>query len=480
MRNVLLITLLFFVKNVVAQNYYSDKLSAEALKEDLKMLHEVLAKNHPGLYDFQSPEEWTSYTAKLTKSIKSDTSRADFYKLVADVITHIKCGHTILEPGEDFQKHLRYNGRLFPFQVSIYDNEVYVKYNLSDHASIKTGSRIDSINGMSLAAILPQLKQFISVNGHENPRKKILLEHHFSYYFALCFGEFSFFEITTLNPHTGQNGTIIVQGDNKANLDAIQNIRYPESFIRDLPLSMEISSKLSTCIVDIETFNHHTMQQAGINFVSSIDSIFRVIEEQHIAHLIIDLRKNNGGARAYVNHLLSHLIESDKEASGVAYIASKRPLIDKCDQEIKTYLKGKKTPFRKNKWVLSNGFTSQVITAKKPMFRGHIYVMVGPETFSAGTHVASFLKRERNAILVGETCGGFANYSNAGYYFSFLLPNSKFLIKVPYVQNWYFPDKEQGHDLLQPSVFITPHLQDYLQNKDTVLLKTLEVIHSQK
>lgn len=96
--------------------------------------------------------------------------------------------------------------------------------------------------------------------------------------------------------------------------------------------------------------------------------------------------------------------------------------------------------------------------------RGHLFVVIGRWTYSAGMANAADFRKETNAILVGEPTGGRPN----GYQENreFMLPNSHLSV---WVSTEFYKFSEQDTPGLMPDHRIDPDWPSYRQGRDPVL-----------
>jgi hypothetical protein len=141
-------------------------------------------------------------------------------------------------------------------------------------------------------------------------------------------------------------------------------------------------------------------------------ALFRYIDEHHATRLVIDLRNNTGGDYNKVRRLLIPGLRN-------------RP------------------------------------TVGAP---GHLYVLIGPVTFSAAMTNAIDLRRELGAILVGEPTGARPNqYQETG---GFTLPNSGLRVTV---STRYYRFQEEDTPGVLPDHHIAPLWDDWRSGRDPVL-----------
>ena len=97
--------------------------------------------------------------------------------------------------------------------------------------------------------------------------------------------------------------------------------------------------------------------------------------------------------------------------------------------------------------------------------RGHLYVLMGPATFSSGLYAAVDFRDNFRAILVGEPIG--ENLNTYGEIKSFKLPNSG--LEIVYSTKFFRFTKDSDSSTLAPDILATRSLADYLAGRDPVL-----------
>jgi hypothetical protein len=100
--------------------------------------------------------------------------------------------------------------------------------------------------------------------------------------------------------------------------------------------------------------------------------------------------------------------------------------------------------------------------------KGHLYVLVGAETFSAAMNNAAQFQDETNAILVGETIGERPNSYQEPR--QFRLPNSHLVVRA---STLYYTFRKKGENAVHPDKEIIPTWDDVKAGRDPVLDWTL-------
>ena len=97
--------------------------------------------------------------------------------------------------------------------------------------------------------------------------------------------------------------------------------------------------------------------------------------------------------------------------------------------------------------------------------KGHLYVLIGWTTFSAGMDEAAYFRKHFHAILVGEPAGNKPNHYGSAE--SFKLPNSK--LEVEYSTRYTRLIRDADPSSLDPDIPVPSRLNDFLAGRDPVL-----------
>jgi len=96
--------------------------------------------------------------------------------------------------------------------------------------------------------------------------------------------------------------------------------------------------------------------------------------------------------------------------------------------------------------------------------KGHLFILVGPGTFSAAMSNSAHFRYQTNAILVGQQIGEKPNsYQEAR---EMKLPNSHWTVRYSVK---FYKFVETGENLIRPDQEIIPSWEDYISGRDPVL-----------
>jgi polyisoprenoid-binding protein YceI len=96
--------------------------------------------------------------------------------------------------------------------------------------------------------------------------------------------------------------------------------------------------------------------------------------------------------------------------------------------------------------------------------KGRLYVLIGPQTFSAAMNNAAQFQDETNAILVGQTIGEKPNSYQEPR--QFRLPNSHLVVRA---STLYYEFRKNGENAVRPSTEIIPSWADVKAGRDPVM-----------
>ncbi|GGG93224.1 S41 family peptidase [Pedobacter zeae] len=299
--------------------------------------------------------------------------------------------------------------KVLPVQFELFKEGLFVVGIDPANTSV-LNSKLESINGHPVNDILARFREIIQ---DENPMyfNDRLLQH--------------------LNNPVLLNGLALISNDSTATFTLsnaagqVQNIKLKAVAGKDatkLNLAQSGNNLLShqknsnywfdyQADTKILYFNYSDCSEhASYPFAKFAEELFTVIDKQKPNKIILDLRSNGGGNSAILN-----------------------PFIEK-------------------------------IAASYLNKKGKFYVLIGPHTFSSAVMNAVRIKRNTNAILVGQPSSG--NINGYGEVRGFALPKSKIIVaySTRYWENW---KGKKGP--LKPDSYVDYSIKNYIKGKDEAL-----------
>ncbi|WP_264537679.1 S41 family peptidase [Flavobacterium sp. N1736] len=449
------------------------KLSYKALIQDFDILQNAYYETHIGLW-YNTRTQFDSICNIQKSKIKDKMNALDFYRILAPVVAFTKEGHCNIKLSDEIATYFKQSGTYLPFCVKIIDKKVYL---LNDIENNKTkGFQISKINGENIDEIVNKFLSIEPADGFNITSKYRWIEKAFSRYYTRYYDVNKVFNIELINPVDNQKivlnalATYNYKDFNKlynSIIETIPNYDFKES------ATFSIDEKTSTATLTVNTFNLNNFKDKRKGFQDFLAQNFKTISEQKIKHLIIDIRKNEGGEQGMEDHLLSYLINQEYakykyvEIPGFTY--SFIDYTDYKDQKDGLVKELKEDFYRTNDGRFLNQEGHYVGEKPNPNnFKGDIYILISGLTFSGGSEFAALAKNYTNAAFIGEETGGGYYGNSSGSFLKFTLPNSKITGRIPLCK-FVIADKNYeipfGHGII-PDYSVQPTIEDYLKGND--------------
>jgi C-terminal processing protease CtpA/Prc len=240
----------------------------------------------------------------------------EFYNLITLLNSKIKDGHTMFLPSEGASNHFNQNGKFFPFYIVIISSKLYVNMNCSADTSIKEGSEILSINGISTKNILSQLLMRQIRDGHNQTYPIWILTNYFKEYFSFSFGHPAKFSIKYKLRNSDQQTTDI----SSLSKDSIRIYRQAKYSNRALltnekqGIVLEMNKQSGIATLRVKSFDNGILNSVyKQDFNSTVQKMFIQIYNARIRNLILDIRDNQGGdfepGKLLLSYLLRHSVK---------------------------------------------------------------------------------------------------------------------------------------------------------------------------
>jgi len=218
-----------------------------------------------------------------------------------------------------------------------------------------------------------------------------------------------------------------------------------------------------------------------------LDSTFSQLKRKAIKHLVVDVRFNSGGTAPNDIETVSYLIDKPLQDVTQAFILKdKIPFTSKLDLPwyqkpiVNIWVKKlarERTVEGKHGYFYYDEF--ELIKPKPDAFQGQVYLLVGPVTASAASLFAAMVAGNTDAVIIGEeTLGGYYGH-NGIMPITYVLPKSKIKFNFSTVnldQNVRVKNNQpKGSGIIPDHEVLQTH-QDFLNNEDTVMKYTLDLI----
>ena len=403
-------------------------LSPEDMRADLNELFYTLEITHPDLYAHRTKAEVDLERQRIYADLDQPMTLVSYYLKVAPFVASLGDSHTkvILPMDAIDTKEL-----FFPLLVEYQGQQAFIAANMG-YADIQPGAELLEINGIPISTILNDLPSF-----------SFFPNFMMSLWFL--YGSIPEYQVELLNPGAEIPATYTVYG---ATLEMLMQ-RITESFDYSPPERLVYST------LPDENIGILTINSFGGNMGQYLQPAFTQIQEDEVQHLIIDIRSNAGGMYDQVDLVMKYLTNQPYRGCSIRYARyvvdiSASPREIECD-----LIQPLDIPLR---------------------FQGKLYLLIGPDTYSAAITFATILQDYNLAILIGEETTAPASYCA---YISdpVALPRTHLLYQCS-VSCYVRPNGLYDDRGVIPDVVVETTFQDRIDGKDPVLAYTLDMIRS--
>lgn len=225
-----------------------------------------------------------------------------------------------------------------------------------------------------------------------------------------------------------------------------------------------------------------------------IDSVFKFISDHKIQNLIIDIRDNPGGEGS--NHLYSYLIRDDFIFIDSAFVRTRKFNYAQKYSGLSKFI----SLINKTSWLLTKKITADKYLVKKNLitkqlgadeigiqhpsgkynYSGKVYMLINGSTLSEASIFSAIIHYNKRAVIIGEESGGSYYGPTSSIVPKIKLPYSKIEFAVPLVEiNTAVSGVDYGKGT-KPHYFIQENVNDRINNIDTILNYTIEIIRNSR
>lgn len=502
----LLILIFLSITSCVSVRKYNKRqetpLPPVRLKQDVDYTYKKLQQLHPELYWYIGKPELDNAFKQVKDQFSSEAKPWELYEKLAPAIAKVRQGHLVLLPPTKKYtraeiKNLRNQKGLFSrYKYVLDDGHVYISENRDSIPNMEIGSRLVSINGESVDGLLEKYSKFVTSDGFNETFQKYALAERWPVYFTIEKGILDSVKVKTLYQNREKEFWLkrekLEKEEKKAQKKEDRNYQKQNTkdydsgekhYNRELTF---VGKDSLTAVLTVKTFSE---KWANRFYRES----FEKIAERGVQNLIIDVRGNPGGSLAEITRLYRYL-GSDRYPFIKDMEVNSRKALLKADyySEFPDFLKpiaflsypfyvvGMISSTKKsgNQYFVRNNLFASKRPAKNS-FKGNLYLLLNGGSFSASSILASKLKSDGRAILIGEESGGANDGNIAGRYATVTLPNSKLKLPIGLMlikPNINFTGTKKG---VTPHFEVLPTLSEKL-TEDTEMKFVLQLIDKEQ
>jgi hypothetical protein len=354
------------------------------------------------------------------------------------LVSMLRNGHTSLGfPQEERVRFLKNGGKIFPFDILIQQNRIFITANYSTDSSLLRTTEILSLNGITSEELLNALRPYISAE--LDIYRDARVQRAFRRLLWNVFGWEDFDMMLSLNGETFNK-----------KIHGITDQQFQEAFKKNGgQLSVKSYSYYllneKTGVIDFRSMNDLD------KFENFLDSAFSVVKKSKIQYLAIDIRNNGGGNSQLGDALINYITDKPyrqidrMEVRNSAYAGEtkKSGTISVVENE---GLKKPKSPRNK--------------------FNGKTFLLTSNFTFSSANMLAIAFKCYGMGTIVGKETGGVL--TAFGDLIEIKLPNTQLQAFCAH-KKFNHPCADGEVHGVKPDVEIIPTMQDFQSGNDPVL-----------
>ena len=469
------------------------KYSLQQVQKDYSLYRDILEAHHPGLYWYTSKDSMDHYFSYGQQHLKDSMTEPEFRKVLNYVTAKINCGHTSVRSSQKWSKYIDTArlGKMFPLSMKIWNDTMVVTANLNRKDSIlKRGTVITKVNGKTEPEIVDTLFDYISTDGYNRTHKYQTLSNRgfFGSLYTSLFGISEKYTIEYLDG-SGHAKTTIVPVYNPAADTANRSSIRPVSSVPQPSRKERKQQELNNVrLLKIDSANHTAMMDLssfgrGYGLKQFFRNSFRVLRQNKVDHLIIDVRSNGGGSVTNSTTLSRYLADHPFKICDTLYSIKKKSPYDHYIQYhfwnklFMTFLTRKR-----NDGHYHFGYFERhhFKPRQHNHYNGNVYILSGGNSFSATTLFLSAVIKQDNVTVIGEETGGGAYGNSAWLIPDVTLPETGVRFRLPLfrmVIDKNYPKTGKG---VQPEVEAKPTVDAIRRNADFKLDKAMELIKKDK
>ncbi|WP_235298730.1 S41 family peptidase [Portibacter marinus] len=412
--------------------------SAIDLKEDIDQLASMLIDLHPNLYLYQTEANFKTLIQEIKSNINNETNYATFRWYCQEIMASVNCSHTTM--GDFYEENnMLPVERRFPLITRLVDGQLFVIDPLENEDQVNVKDQILKINGQPVEEIMDRIFDHLVSQAHSETPKIKKFNAYSTSLISYALGLPDKYNIDL----KGEKETLALKPTEKHLMPQID---------RSIPsceesLCLEILNDPQTAILTISSFVYYKWMNFD-EFKTFIDSSFKVIAENDIQNLIIDVRFNGGGAPEASIHLLRYLM--DKPFEYYSRISGK------------------------NGKTIEDLSTKEVYQPFVHRFKGNQFYLMDGHGESTTGHFMSIVKQEALGTIFGEELGSNQLCTAGGV--NVRLKNTRTMLNIADVTCVTYATELPLEIGIQPDVKVIQHIDQYFSKTDAVKEEALAFI----
>lgn len=433
MKRVLATAIVMLLTASFAAEGQSPKFAPAQLQEDFQIARRALEEGHSGIYRYTKKSELDSDFDRAMRSLDRPMDAFEFFRLMAPVVAHIKCGHTSIALPAELRQELTTRAQLLPLQVRVLDKKPFVFRDFSSPERRLSGLEIVSINGVPAAKIISTMLAAVPADGDvESSRQARISDWRFNAWLVALLDLKSPYEVVLRDTKTKREQQARLTGIELPKLTEASKAAYPQDQPRARAGEMIFFDDGRIALMKIYGFGGLVDLEKKTGLREFYKASFEEFQTKGTKSLIIDLRNNGGGEDDLGKLLLSYLIDqpfkyyddlviNNNTFSFMKYAG--QPDFKLPEKIVEQGKDGKYHAVGHPNWGINQ--------PNKPRFAGKVYILINGGSFSTTSEFLSQAHFHKRATFIGEESAGGYYGNSSGFMPSVTLPNTKLALRVP-------------------------------------------------
>ncbi|GAO42258.1 S41 family peptidase [Flavihumibacter petaseus] len=419
------------------------KYAPAELQRDYTLFRNILEESHPSVTWYTSPDSMAWYFDWGYRQLADSLNERQFRAILTYVISKIRCGHTSTRFSKKYLHYLdTANLNYFPLSIKILENDTVLLSNNLQRANqvLPRGTMLTSLNGIPINNFTDSLSKFIPNDGYNASYLRQALSNRgaFGAWIRLVEGFQPAYTLGYLDS-TQQEKLLAFRLMEPPKKDSTKRNVIPQ--IKEklkrrerkeerlfAARSIQIDTGLSTAYMTVNTFNN------GNQLHPFFRNSFHELNKLNIRHLVIDIRGNGGGNVNHSTFLTRLLIDQKFKLADSLYAVSRKSKYGKYIQYRSfsgLFLSIITHRDKNGRYHFGYYERHKFKPRRKDHFDGNVYVLMGPNSFSAAVLFAQAMKGQSNVMLIGEETGGAAYGNTAWFIPNVTLPETGVRFRLP-------------------------------------------------
>ena len=442
---------------------FAQRIPVTLLQEDFQIMRHALEEAHGGIYRYTSKREMDRTFDHAYRKIDHPMTDIEFWRLVAPVVGHIKCGHTFIWFPKTLHTQMQTTIPLFPLAVSVFGGRVYVVEDIVTAGSPLEGTELVSINGVSVKKLLEKFRTLETGDGNTATAKDRRLYRGDFILFLYAFGIRSPFQVVYRDAD-GKRRSATLAGMERAKANEVWRARHAEvATAPNADLKFLDDGKIA--VLTIRHWYHYANEDRKITFSDFLKASFEQIHENGTSNLIIDVRDDDGGLDVPVIELFAFLWNQPFRDYRDIICNAREFDFFKYDPDAKPV--GDLVRRADGKFHLLKQAGLRLQQPLQPHYAGRVFALMNGGSFSSSTEFLTLLHFYKRAKFIGEEPAGAYYGYTCGRMVNPILPNSKLELRFGLltfyqdVSGYKHPDRG-----VIPDYPVTYTIGDVLAGKD--------------